>query len=240
MKRFHLFLKTLLFPIGKLLFPCKVMDKDNYRTYDRGRVVISNHLSWIDICYQLFSIPGYKRILSKKENGQNKFVHWLFRSIGVLFVNREKPELSSMRECLGSLNNGETLCIYPEGTRNRVDRTIQPLHSGAAMFAVKGAATVVPVVVHHKGKLFRRNYLGVGDSIDLTDLYRKRIDESVLAEATARFKAGMEKTLEKLDEWVAAKGWRRDKKTKRAEKRALEKQYAAARKTAKRAKRSNG
>lgn len=219
-----------------MLFPCRVMDKDKYRKYDRGRVVISNHLSWIDICYQLFSIPGYKRILSKKENGSNKFVHRLFRSIGVLFVNREKPELSSMRECLGALKNGETLTIYPEGTRNRVDRSIQPLHSGAAMFAIKGAATVVPVVVHHKGKLFRRNYLGVGDSIDLTDLYDRRIDENVLAEATARFKAAMEATLAKLDEWVAAKGWKRDKKAAKAQKRGLKKQYNAARKQAKRAK----
>lgn len=239
MKKFHLFLKTLLYPIGKLLFPCRVMDKDKYRKYDRGRVVIGNHLSWIDICYQLFSIPGYKRILSKKENGSNKFVHWLFRSIGVLFVNREKPELSSMRECLGALKNGETLTIYPEGTRNRVDRSVQPLHSGAAMFAIKGAATVVPVVVHHKGKLFRRNYLGVGDGIDITDLYDKRMDESVLAEATARFKSGMEATLARLDEWVATKGWKRDKRAAKAQKRELKKQYAAARKQEKRAKRSD-
>ena len=49
----------------------------------------------------------------------------------------------------------------------------------------------------------------------------------MLSEATERFRAGIQKTLDKLDAWVENKGWKTDKKRKRAEKLALEKQYKA-------------
>ena len=113
-----------------------------------------------------------------------------------------------MRTCINALKNGEILTICPEGTRNRVNRELQPLHSGAALFALKGDAQVVPYVVHHKGKMFRRNYLGVGDPVDLSDLYGKRTDESVLKEATERFRIALQNTLDKLDVWVEQKGYK--------------------------------
>ena len=228
MKKFFYFVRNSLYPLAHILVPCKVMDKEKFAKYEHGQLIVSNHLSWMDIAYQMFWIPGYKRMLSKKENEGNKFQKWVIRNMGIIFVDRDKPELSSMRECIGALKNGEVLLVYPEGTRNRVNREIQEMHSGASLFALKGDANVVPIVVHHKGKLFKRNYLGVGDPIDLSDLYGRRVDESVLIDATERFRAGMQKTLDKLDAWVDNKGWKADKKAKRAEKRALKKQYKAA------------
>ncbi len=237
MKRMFTFCRTLIFPLGKFLFPCKVMDKDKYTKYGRGQIIISNHLSWMDVSYQIFSLPGYKRILSKKENDGGKLQKWFLRNMGVIFVNRDKPELSSMRECVTALQNGETLSIFPEGTRNRVNREIMDMHSGAALFALKGEAGVVPVVVHHKGKLCKRNYIGVGDPIDLSDLYGKRVDTAVLDEAMSRYRAGMEATLAKLDKWVEEKGYkterremRRRKKEKKLELKMLNKRYKTAKK----------
>ncbi len=138
-----------------------------------------------------------------------------------------------MRTCLNALKNGETLYICPEGTRNKTGRELQPFHSGAAMFALKGEARVVPYVVHHKGKMFRRNYLGVGDPVDLSDLFGKRVDENLLNEATERFRAAVQKTLDELDVWVAEKGYKKEKskiKQQKREARTLEKEYKAARK----------
>lgn len=232
------FLRFLLYPLGKLLFPCKVMDKDKYKKYDRGQVLISNHLSWMDVTYVFFGLPSNDvRPLSKKENAGGKFQRAFLESVGVIFVDRDKPELSSMRKCLNALKDGETLYICPEGTRNRVNRELQPFHPGAALFAIKGAARVVPYVVHHKGKMFHRNYLGVGDPVDISDLFGKRVDEGLLVEATERFRVAVQKTLDKLDAWVEDKGYkterkriRADKKKRKAEQKELDKRYKAAKK----------
>lgn len=231
MRAWFWFLKIVLFPFAAILFPCKVMNKHKYKKYDRGQLVISNHLSWMDILYIYFGLPGgLKRTLSKKENKGGKFQQALFHSIGVIFVDRDKPELSSMRTCINALKDGQTLTICPEGTRNKVNRELQPLHSGAALFALKGNAQVIPYVVHHKGKLFRRNYLAVGDPVDLSDLYGKRTDEATLQEATERFRAAMQKTLDELDEWVENKGYKHKNKQPKKEKRALNREYKVAKK----------
>lgn len=230
MKGWHMFLRTVLVPFAKIIMPCKVMDKYKYKKYDVGQILLSNHLSWMDVFYTYFGVPGYKRVLSKKENAGNKLQRAFFKSLGVIFIDREKPELSSMRECINALKNGQTLGICPEGTRNRVNRELQPLHSGAAMFALKGNARVIPYVIHHKGKLFRRNYIGVGDAVDLSDLFDKRTDEHVIAEATERFRAALQETLDRLDVWVAQKGYKREKKEKRQAAVDLKNKYKAAKK----------
>lgn len=228
MKGWHLFLRTILLPLAKILFPCKVMDKDKFKKYGRGRLIISNHLCWMDPMYVYFGVPGYKRILSKKENQGNKLQAAFMRSIGLIFIDRDKPELSAMRECIDSLKKGMTLQICPEGTRNRVNRELQPLHSGAALFALKGEAQVIPYVYHHKGKLFHRNYIGVGDCVDLSDLFGRRTDAAAIAEATERFRVALQTTLDRLDEWVANKGYKTERKNKKREKKALKKSYKLA------------
>lgn len=226
MKKSLMFIRGLIYPLARLLFPCKVMDKDKYQKFDNGQLLVSNHLSWMDVAYEIFWIPGYKRVLSKKENEGGKFRRWFLKKVvGIIFVNRDKPELSSMRETIDALKGGDTVSVFPEGTRNRVDRALQPMHSGAAMFALRAGVSVVPLVVHHKGKFFKRNYLGVGDRIDLGDLTGKRVDEATLNEATERFRDGMQKTLDKLDAWVESKGWKADKKRRKEEKRAFKKLY---------------
>lgn len=231
MRGWFWFLKIVLFPLALLLCPCRVMNKYKYRKYARGQIVISNHLSWMDILYVYFGLPGgLKRALSKKENKGNKLQLAFMKSIGVIFVDRDKPELSTMRTCINALKDGDTLAICPEGTRNRVNRQLQPLHSGAALFALKGNAQVVPYVVHHKGKFFRRNYTAVGDPVDLSDLYGRRTDEATLQEATERFRAAMQKTLDELDAWVEQKGYKKKNKQPKRTKRALDHDYKAAKK----------
>ncbi len=231
MRGWFWFLKIILFPLALILCPWRFMNKHKYKKYARGQIIISNHLSWMDILYVYFAIPGgMKRALSKKENMGNKLQQAFFHSLGVIFVDRDKPELSSMRTCINALKDGDILAICPEGTRNRVNRELQPLHSGAALFALKGNAQVIPCVMHHRAKLFRRNYLGVGDPVDLSDLYGKRTDEATLQEATERFRIAMQKTLDELDVWVEQKGWKKRNKEDKIEQRTLKREYKAARK----------
>ena len=109
--RYFMTLRFILFPLAAIAAPCKVMDKEKLKKYDHGRLLISNHLSWMDIVYQIFWVPSFKRFLSKKENGNNKLLMRFLRDVGVIFVNRDKPELSSMRECIESLKSGKTLSL---------------------------------------------------------------------------------------------------------------------------------
>lgn len=229
MKIWYWFLRTILYPLSLILCPCKVLNKDRYKKFGRGQIIISNHLGWMDELYLYFGLPPvFLRPLSKKENSGNPLQRAFMESVGVIFINRDQPELSVMRYCINALKAGQVLYICPEGTRNRVNRDLQPFHSGAAMFALQGNANVVPYVIHHKGKPFKRNYAAVGDPVDLTDLFDKRISEAVLSEATERFRVAMQKALDELDAWVESKGYNRKNSGNKMEIKTLNAKYRMA------------
>ncbi len=46
--RYFMTLRFILFPLAAIAAPCKVMDKEKLKKYDHGRLLISNHLSWMD------------------------------------------------------------------------------------------------------------------------------------------------------------------------------------------------
>ena len=66
---------------------------------------------------------------------------------------------------MNALKNDEGITIFPEGTRNKSGENLQELKSGAALFALKGRASVVPIILLHKQRVFRRNYMYVGKQI---------------------------------------------------------------------------
>ena len=143
--KFFGFLRFILYPWGRLLFPCKVMNKHKYKKYDRGQVLISNHLAWLDVCYVFFGLPGGEvRPLSKKENSGGKLQRKFLESVGVIFIDRDKPELSTMRTCLNALKNGSfnrstraRLCSHSKARRAwcRMWSTIKAKCFGAIIWA---------------------------------------------------------------------------------------------------------
>ena len=86
------------------------------------------------------------RYLGKEELFHPKPLGWFMRSIGTFPVRRGEVDLDAMRAALGLLNNGETMLVFPEGTRQPSD-DIGPVFDGTAWLAAKSGAPVLPVGV---------------------------------------------------------------------------------------------
>jgi 1-acyl-sn-glycerol-3-phosphate acyltransferase len=69
---------------------------------------------------------------------------------------------------LSYLGQGEILGIFPEGTRSKTGEMLAFLN-GAAYFAVKSGATIVPVAITGHYRLFQRMEVRIGDPIHVTD-----------------------------------------------------------------------
>ena len=154
-----------------LLFPTKIMGKHNLPK-NQSVIVACNHLSWVDILLLWFKVPGFRRFLAKKEVGK-WYSKWLVCLTGTVFINREGNDLKAVKRCISILKSGQSLNVFPEGTRNKVDTNLQPLQSGISMLVLKGNATVVPVFIKGKAKLFKRNVLQIGKPIDFKHLEGK-------------------------------------------------------------------
>ncbi len=77
--------------------------------------VVCNHASWLDI----FSLNACQRIyfVSKSEVANWPGIGWLARSVGTVFVKRDRSDAANQKQVFEDrLKAGHTLLFFPEGT----------------------------------------------------------------------------------------------------------------------------
>lgn len=230
MSAFYSFCRGLLYIPVKLVFPVKIVGKENIPLPEKV-ITVSNHLSWVDIALVAINVKGFRHIIAKKELTKNKVFAKLMEWAGAISVDRGKADLGSVRKVMHALKNNESITIFPEGTRNKKDENLQEVKAGAAMFALKGDAEVVPIMILHKQRVFRRNYLYVGKPFSLKEFGAGRLDSHAVECASQKIESEMKNAREYLEDYVYN---HREKEIKLAEK-AAKKRLKAYRKQARRA-----
>lgn len=168
-----------------ICYPFKVFGKENL-IQDGNVVVICNHLCKVDVPFVGYLFKGKTYYLAKKEWFDKKWRAWLFTQLGGIPLDREKVDLVSTKKALAVLKSGKRLCIFPEGTRNRTGTDIMPLHGGAAMFAFKTKAKIIPINIHHKAKFLGKNYVYVGKPFDFSEYDGLRYDAELSEKLTKK------------------------------------------------------
>lgn len=211
MKKFYNFMVGLVGWIFILLYPVKIIGSKSNVPKTGKLVLISNHLSFRDIPVLVTRFPGYRHFIAKKEFSKNRLIKWFFTKMGAIFVDRQNLDLFTIKTALSCLKNDEGLALFPEGTRNRNDESIQQVKGGAALFAVKGQAPLVPVVFQRKIKPFRRTFVYVGEPIELSQFYGKKFDSEQLNVATKIISDRLEFDKAFIDDYVVNKRWKNKK-----------------------------
>ncbi len=134
--------KLLLFGFG---MPVKVYNKEIVRE-NAPCIIVSNHVSQLDILVSAASIPINFKFLSKKEVRKIPIVGYLVKVLHIL-VDRKNPESrkASMEEMIRQVQAGHTLNLYIEGTRNKGPQLLKDFYDGAFRLAI---ATQRPIIVH--------------------------------------------------------------------------------------------
>ncbi len=176
-------LRPIMWFFYKLLLRVKVFNRKGVITGEKS-IVICNHLGKADVCVVSELYKTNVHYLAKAEWFRHWFPAWVLKKFGVIPIDRDNPSISSIKEGLKVLKEGKVLGIFPEGTRNKKDTTIQPLKTGTAMFAIKGQAKIVPIILQDRVKLFKTNYAIVGKPFELSEFYGKKFTDEVANEAT--------------------------------------------------------
>ncbi len=206
-KPFYYFGKCL-YTLGRPFFPTKVIGKENI-VKNGCCIYASNHLSGIDIPLTQLHIPGYRRYIGKKEYSEKAFPRFLLSHFGVIFIDRDKPELSVMREIFKVLADGQIL-IFPEGTRNHGSpEEMLPIKGGLAIFAAKSGVPVIPVLLYRKPKLFRKNYMYIGEPIDICPNKGRLPNAAEAEKLTARYDREFARLRVIFDDVVEHKRWKK-------------------------------
>ncbi|MFC2081412.1 lysophospholipid acyltransferase family protein, partial [Bacteroidota bacterium] len=118
----------------------------------RPCILVSNHQSMVDIVvlYQLFA--PYKWV-SKKENFKIPILGWQMRLNQYLEIDRGKRDslLRLMNEAAKNIKKGNSLLIFPEGTRYP-GGILGPFREGAFKMALDNQVDIVPIVLDGTAK----------------------------------------------------------------------------------------
>lgn len=125
---------------------------------DRPVVFACNHQGYFDIPLMLTQLDRPHPILAKAETARIPFIRRWMERLGCVFVDRQdsRDGLEALRKAGQLLEEGESLIIFPEGTRSKGDR-MGPFKAGAVHIAAKAGVPVVPVRIEGSWRLMEGN-----------------------------------------------------------------------------------
>ena len=138
-------LAWIVFHIG---FRVECIGRENLKKVrTNGCIIAPNHVSAIYPVFVVITRFWGRRmvVFAKKELFEiNVLLTWFFRWMGALCVRGTREELDVIDQTVEACRNGGTLLIFPEGTREKEGKLLQP-KSGLFVIAAQAAVDVVPV-----------------------------------------------------------------------------------------------
>ncbi len=114
---------------------------------NRGTILAPNHQSMFDMPI-LGMLPSDFKYVSKREIRSIPFLGWALRAMGTYFISRNdsSADLNVMKEVEEGLLRGNSVLLFPEGTRTR-DGLLQPLKKGAFRVCMNTGAPLCPIAI---------------------------------------------------------------------------------------------
>lgn len=208
------FLKKVCNAFIQIFFPYKLIGKEKVK--DGACILVGNHYRIWDIVHMACVTDEKVHFIAKQEIFENKFLAHLCDIVEAIPVSRDGQDAKAVMIALRYLKKGEKISMFPEGTRNRTKEELLPLKGGAALFAIKAKAPIYPVMCVRKTRLFRRTKVIVGDAVDLSAFYDRKMAAEDYAEAEEIIREAMLSTRRNyLAEQEAKKLAKREKKGKK-------------------------
>ncbi len=123
---------------------------------DEPVLYIGNHRSYFDIVITYIRVPRLTGYIAKKEMLRwPLLVNWM-RNLHCLFLDRKdvKQGLKVILTAIDKVKEGISICIFPEGTRNRTNHTFMEFHEGSFKIAAKTGCAVVPMTIYNSAAIF--------------------------------------------------------------------------------------
>jgi len=123
---------------------------------DTAVLYVGNHRSYFDIVLTLNHFPNITGYVAKVEMLRYPVLNLWMKNIHCLFLDRSdiKKGMKTILKGIEDVKNGISLCIFPEGTRNKTPDTFLPFHEGSFKIAEKGRVPVVPMTIVNSAGAF--------------------------------------------------------------------------------------
>ena len=129
---------------------------ENEEKLTRNYVIISNHLASSDIIFTAAFAPIYFLFFSRENTFRLPVIGYAMRQANFISVDTSSPRKSaeSLLTSIKRVEEGHSIVIYPEGTRNTQVERIAPFKKGATVIADRTKTPILPMVLVGTNKLF--------------------------------------------------------------------------------------
>lgn len=127
---------------------------------DTPVLYVGNHRSFYDIILTYVRVPRPTGYIAKKEMKKVPLLSLWMKNLHCLFLDREniKEGLKTILEGIEKAKSGISICIFPEGTRNRNVDTFLPFHEGSFKIAEKACIPVIPMTINNSAAIFEDHF----------------------------------------------------------------------------------
>jgi len=121
-----------------------------------GAVILAaNHVTNFDVFPMQFSVPRIIFFMGKAELFKNPIMDLLIRNLSGFPVQRGEKDQWAMDHALKILRHGQTLGMFPEGTRSR-GGGLKVAKTGTAKLSIEAGCPIVPMTIVGSDKFFKQ------------------------------------------------------------------------------------
>lgn len=172
----RVFIRFCILVYCKIVYRVKIIGKENI-PHEGALIFCGNHRTYLDPPLIVVTAGRHMRFMAKEELRKNPFFAFLGMVFEGIYVKRDAKDITAMKEAVKTLKNGGCIGIFPEGTRNGLDKNDGKIKNGAAYMALKTKAQIVPIGIVGPSKLFTKNVIIYGKPLDLSEFANKKIDK---------------------------------------------------------------
>lgn len=123
---------------------------------DTAVLYVGNHRSYYDIILTYVRVPRPTGYIAKKEMEKIPLLSIWMKHLHCLFLDRDniKEGLKTILAAVEKAKSGISICIFPEGTRNKTADTFLPFHDGSFKIAEKAGIPIVPMTIVNSAAIF--------------------------------------------------------------------------------------
>ena len=173
---------------GALYLYCKVVHRAKVEGTENipkegALIFCGNHRTFLDPPLIEVTAKRECRFLAKQDLYKSHFLAflgWVFESIP---VKKDDKDINAIKTSLKHLKKGECIALFPEGTRNGLAKG-EKVKDGAAFFAIRTGAKVIPVGISGKTGAFSKVTIRYGKPLDYNKYKNAEDEKQALEEVT--------------------------------------------------------
>lgn len=153
---------------------------------DEPVLFIGNHRSFFDILITYSRCRDLTGYVAKKEMEKIPLLSTWMKRLFCLFLDRTSPKegLKTILKAIEYVKNGTSICIFPEGTRNKGEElSMLEFKDGALKIAEKSGCAIIPMSLNNTAEIFENHFPRITKTKVIleygTPIYPKELDKEL-------------------------------------------------------------